>query len=60
MAGLTSNLQLASITSTYEPMMESDDIVLMNDKVEQKLYYDEGVPVESKNWYLSAMVQATI
>jgi hypothetical protein len=38
----------------YEPMMESDDIVLMNDKVEPKLYCDGGVPVESKNWYLSS------
>jgi hypothetical protein len=25
----------------------------MNDKVEPKLYCDGGVPIESKNWYLS-------
>jgi hypothetical protein len=33
-------------------MMESDDIVLMNNKVEPKLYCNGRVPVESKNWYL--------
>jgi hypothetical protein len=41
------------VMKNYEPVMESDDIVLMNDKVEPKLYCDGGVPIESKNWYLS-------
>jgi hypothetical protein len=44
--------RVREVIKNYEPMMESDDIVLMNDKVEPKLYSDGGVPVESKNWYL--------
>jgi hypothetical protein len=46
--------RVREVMKNYEPVMESDDIVLMNDKVEPKLYCDGGVPVESKNWYLSS------
>jgi hypothetical protein len=34
--------RVLEVMKNYKPVMESDDIVLMNDKVEPKLYFDGG------------------
>jgi hypothetical protein len=46
--------RVQEVMRNYEHVMESDSMVLMNDKVEPKLYTDGGVPAGSKNWYLSS------